>query len=128
MARAQECSAYYLLLREGDYSNARILYDTFFDIVMEIGAMSEHAERLVLRAEHLLSLQRYAAVQELAAHLMVRCQEDEDDLLVQSLRSSLDACRRRADAATFQARKPAELDERIAALLPNNGQTSKSIE
>ena len=55
--------------------NARILYDTFFDTVMQIGALGEHAERLVQRAEHLLTLQRYAAVQELAAHLMVRCQE-----------------------------------------------------
>ncbi len=126
LARAQEATAYYLLLREGEYSNARILYDTFFDTVMEIGAMSEHAERLVQRTEHLLALQRYADVQELAAHLMVRCQQDEDDILVQSLRSSLDACRRRADAATFLARKPAELDERIAALVSPDGQTSSS--
>lgn len=118
LARAQEASAYFTLLREGEYRNARILYDTFFDTVMEIGALSEHAERLVLRAEHLLSLQRYADVQELAAHLMVRCQEAGDEQLVYSLRSSLDACRRRADAAATQARKPPELDERIAALLP----------
>lgn len=122
LARAQESCAYYTLLREGEYTNARILYDTFFDTVMEIGALSEHAERLVQRAEHLLTLQRYAAVQVLAAHLMVRCREDEDDILVQSLRSSLDACRRRADAATLQARKPVELEERITALLPVNGE------
>ncbi|MFN2203688.1 MAG: tetratricopeptide repeat protein [Caldilineaceae bacterium] len=128
LARAQECSAYYLLLREAEYSNARILYDTFFDTVMEIGAMAEHAERLVQRAEHLLSLQRYADVQELAAHLMVRCQEDEDDLLVQSLRSSLDACRRRADMATFQARKPVELDDRLAAMLSPGANANTGVE
>ena len=121
LARAQESSAYYLLLREGEYTNARILYDTFFDTVMQIGALGEHAERLVQRVEHLLTLQRYASVQELASHLMVRCQEEDDDILVQSLRSSLDAGRRRADAASLQARKPVELDARIAALLPQNG-------
>jgi tetratricopeptide (TPR) repeat protein len=122
LARAQEASAYFLLLREDEYSNARILYDTFFDTVREIGALREHAERLVMRAEHLLSLQRYADVQQLAAHLMVRCQEDDDELLAQSLRSSLDSCRRRADAAAAQARTPAALDEQIAALFAANGE------
>ena len=121
LARAQEANAFYLLLREDQYTNARILYNDFFDTLLKIGALGEHAERLVQRVERLLTLQRYTSAQELASHLMVRCQEDTDELLVQSVRSSLDACRRRADAASFQARKPAELDERISALLPPNG-------
>ena len=128
LARAQEANGFFLLLREGEYKSARILYDDFFDTMLLTAALGEHAERLVQRVEHLLSLQRYAAVQELAAHLMVRCQEDDDELLVQSLRSSLDACRRRAEGASLQARKPVELNERIASLMPSNGHKSTLVE
>ena len=118
LARAQESCAYLILLRSGTYDKARPLYDAFFDTVVEIGALAEYAERLVQRTERLLSLRWYAAVQEMAAHLMLRCQEDDDDALVQQMRTALDSRRRQADAAAGHARKPAALDARIAGLLP----------
>ncbi len=116
LARAQEANGFFLLLREEQYANARILYDDFFDTMLQTGALGEYAERLVQRVEHLLSLRRYSAAQELASHLMVRVQESTDIELVQELRASLDACRREAESVSLQARKPAELDERLDAL------------
>lgn len=117
LARAQELCAFLVLLRNGGYEKAQLLYDAFFDTVLEIGALAEFAERLVQRTEHLLSLRRYAAVQEMAAHLMLRCQEDGDAELVRQLRVGLDSRRRQADTAAGQARKPTALDARIEELL-----------
>jgi len=117
LARAQELRGFVALLRDGRYEQARPLYDAFFDTVLEIGALAEYAERLIQRAEHLLAQRWYAAVQEMAAHHMLRCQGDDDAELVQHLRAELDSRRRQADAAAGHARKPAALDARIADLL-----------
>ncbi len=116
LARAQELRGFVALLRDGRYEQARP-FTAFFDTVLEIGALAEYAERLIQRAEHLLAQRWYAAVQEMAAHHMLRCQGDDDAELVQHLRAELDSRRRQADAAAGHARKPAALDARIADLL-----------